>query len=222
MVDQYRRLRDAKTGGRPVAAPDTPLDAPVYVLLAHLHAHRIIHRDVKPGNIFLVERPDADGLVMDAKLGDFGISRLLSDETLMAKTAVGTPYYMSPELVAGKGYDGRADVWSLGVIAYELCVLKRPFHAPNVGALAMAITTRAPASLPETVPPDLAAFVNNCLRKDPEERPSAAALLALPTLRAWVAGEASSPYTASHSAMLFGASVPPPALDFSKTARLEV
>ena len=119
--------------------------------LAHLHAHGIIHH-VKPGNIFLVERP-TDGL-LDAKLGDFGISRLL-DETLMAKTAVGTPYYMSPELVAGKGYDGRADARSLGVIAYELCVLKL-FHAPNVGRSRWP-STRVPRRYPDGTA-DLAAL----------------------------------------------------------------
>ena len=53
------------------------------------------------------------------KLGDFGISRLLSSQTELAATCVGTPYYLSPELISGQGYDGRTDVWSLGVIAHE-------------------------------------------------------------------------------------------------------
>ena len=74
--------------------------------LAHIHSKRVIHRDVKTANVFL---SDAAGrAVPDLKLGDFGISRLMSSQTNFASTAVGTPFYLSPELIAGSGYDGRA------------------------------------------------------------------------------------------------------------------
>lgn len=92
--------------------------------LAHIHSLRVIHRDIKTANIFL---SDVGKRVFDLKLGDFGISRLMSSQTNFASTAVGTPYYLSPELISGSGYDGRADVWAIGCILFELIALKRPF-----------------------------------------------------------------------------------------------
>ena len=107
--------------------------------LAHVHARRVIHRDLKTANVLLCTSPhDSDRTV--AKLGDFGIARLMSTQTNFAATAVGTPYYLSPELITGAGYDGRADVWSLGIILYELLALERPFKGENIAMLAMANT----------------------------------------------------------------------------------
>ena len=62
------------------------------------------------------------------KLGDFGLSKALSSHTFFAQTYVGTPYYMSPELMQEKSYDSKSDIWSLGCLIYELCALKPPFH----------------------------------------------------------------------------------------------
>lgn len=81
---------------------------------------RIVHRDLKTANIFM----NVDKVL---KIGDFGISKSL-DKTLMAATTmVGTPYYLSPEMVEGKHYSTKADIWALGVILYQLCSLKLPF-----------------------------------------------------------------------------------------------
>ena len=97
-------LTDAKKFTPPqlVPIPDVKRWARQCLLaLAHLHEHRILHRDLKPANVLLVKRGgDPEGRA-DAVLGDFGISRVLSPDTMLAKTAVGTPYYMSPEAISG-------------------------------------------------------------------------------------------------------------------------
>lgn len=81
---------------------------------------RIMHRDLKPANIFI---DNHDNL----KLGDLGLGRDFTSQTMEAYSRVGTPLYMSPEVLQGNGYDFKSDVWSLGCIAYELCALKSPF-----------------------------------------------------------------------------------------------
>ena len=88
--------------------------------LKHMHEKRIIHRDLKPANILVF----SDGVV---KLGDLGLGRYLSIETIKAFSKVGTPLYMSPELIKNKGYDFKTDVWSLGCVCFELITLKSPF-----------------------------------------------------------------------------------------------
>ena len=81
-----------------------------------------MHRDLKPANIFI----DNKG---ELKLGDLGLGRAMSSQTYEAYSRVGTPLYMSPEVLEGSGYDTKSDVWSLGCIAYELCCLKSPFKS---------------------------------------------------------------------------------------------
>ncbi|GBG24470.1 Protein kinase, putative [Hondaea fermentalgiana] len=93
--------------------------------IEHMHAKRIMHRDLKPANVFLM----TDGSV---KVGDLGLGRALSDTTLTAHSKVGTPLYMSPEVLRGKGYDWKSDVWSLGCILYELAALRSPFKEEGI------------------------------------------------------------------------------------------
>lgn len=81
--------------------------------LAYLHKRRVLHRDVKPSHIFI-------GETGQAKLGDFGLSKAFSDATTCAMSCVGTPLYMSPEIVRGEGYSFGSDIWSLGCSLYEL------------------------------------------------------------------------------------------------------
>ena len=182
--------------------------------LAHLHAQKILHRDVKPANIFLIERIDGSGR-MDAQLGDFGISRVLGADTALANTAVGTPYYMSPEVVSGMGYDGRSDVWSLGCICYELITLVRPFQAASIGALAFAIAGKNPTPLPaDPATADLASFVELCLQKDPQARPTAHDLLRTGSVREGAA-------SAGCSELLPALDAPPP-LGAASTRRSSV
>src|SRR5436309_259461 len=144
------------------------------------HALGIIHRDVKPDNILL------EGSRGRVVVTDFGIAKALSSTTGPATltatgVAIGTPQYMSPEQAAGaREIDGRSDIYSLGVVAYQMLTGELPFQAPTVPGLLMKhITERAPlvtALCPEC-PEDLAACVARCLEKDPDDRwPTADAL----------------------------------------------
>ena len=90
-----------------------------------MHDKRIMHRDLKPANIFLT----LDGTV---KIGDFGLSRELSEHTCLAHSKVGTPLYMSPEVLRGDGYDFKSDVWSVGCLLYEMSMLKSPFKVDGL------------------------------------------------------------------------------------------
>ncbi len=152
--------------------------------LDHIHKLRVIHRDLKSANILLCGTKHG-GV---AKLADFGISRLMSSHTAFASTAVGTPYYLAPELIRGEGYDGRADVWSLGVICYELLALDRPFKGENIAMLAMAITRKKAPMLPEGTPQDLHNLTVRILKaKDKATRPTAQELLHSDPVREWLA-----------------------------------
>ena len=82
------------------------------------------------------------------KLADFGIARILSSTKDKAKTFIGTPYYLAPELVESKPYTTKADIWSLGVLTYELCALKPPFEANNMHALILKIIKGVYPSIP--------------------------------------------------------------------------
>lgn len=93
--------------------------------ILHMHRARIMHRDLKPANIFLT----LQGVV---KVGDLGLGRHLSENTLEAHSKVGTPLYMSPEVLRGEGYDWKSDVWSLGCILYELAMLRSPFKSEGL------------------------------------------------------------------------------------------
>ncbi len=148
--------------------------------LSAAHAFSVVHRDIKPDNILL---EGTRGRVM---VTDFGIAKALSaagsGATLTgAGVAIGTPAYMSPEQAAGeREIDGRSDVYSLGIVAYQMMTGELPFQAPTVaGILMKQITEPAPmVSLKRPdVPEDLALAISRCLEKDPENRwPTADAL----------------------------------------------
>src|SRR5205814_170341 len=148
--------------------------------LGAAHAFGIIHRDVKPDNILL------EGSRGRVVVTDFGIAKALSSTTGGATltatgVAIGTPHYMSPEQAAGdREIDGRSDIYSLGVVAYQTLAGELPFQAPTVpGILMKQITERAPLVTDKRpdVPEDLAACVMRSLEKEPDDRwPTADAL----------------------------------------------
>ena len=140
--------------------------------LSAAHAVEIVHRDIKPDNILL---EGTRGRVM---VTDFGIAKALSGASGATLTgagvAIGTPSYMSPEQAAGeREIDGRSDIYSLGICAYQMATGKLPFKAPNVaGILMKQITEPAPlvTGARRDVPEDLSLAISRCLEKDPQNR----------------------------------------------------
>ena len=101
--------------------------------LKHVHDRKILHRDLKSQNVFLT----ANGMV---KLGDFGIAKVLRNTKEFAKTQIGTPYYLSPEICNGQRYNNKSDIWSLGILLFEMSALKQPFSGRSLQQLVMAIS----------------------------------------------------------------------------------
>jgi eukaryotic-like serine/threonine-protein kinase len=136
--------------------------------LAFAHAHDLVHRDVKPQNVLL----DSAG---DAKVTDFGIARSLDVERGVTQTGtvLGTSNYLSPEQAGGQPVTPATDVYSLGVVLYELLTGEVPFHGDNLVAVAMKHVTEHPPNLldqRDDVPPRLAHAVERALEKDPAQR----------------------------------------------------
>lgn len=145
--------------------------------LDYAHSKQVLHRDLKPSNVLLDETGGAF-------LTDFGIARILGENstpTITTQGVVGTPSYMSPEQAQGKDLDGRSDIYSLGVMLFEMATGRRPFEADTPYSIAvMQVTTPPPLprSLLPTLHPGLEAVILKALRKQREERyPDAAGLL---------------------------------------------
>lgn len=161
--------------------------------IAEAHALGIIHRDLKPENLFLTHRVDGTPLI---KVLDFGVSKLLNPTsvhggdsgTSTANMVLGTPNYMSPDQIRTPGsIDGRSDVWSLGVILFELLTRRVPFEGDTVPDVLAAVLTSeppAPSALRAAVPWELSAIVLRCLEKDVDQRWASVGLLAQ-ALRVW-------------------------------------
>lgn len=88
------------------------------------------------------------------------------------KTIVGTPYYLSPEIVENKPYNFKSDIWSLGVLLYEMCSLGPPFNGRSITELAMKIVAGSPDPIPDRYTEEMKELVNSLLHKDPAKRPS--------------------------------------------------
>ena len=148
----------------------------ICLALKHLHDRKILHRDLKNQNIFLLKDNTA-------KLGDFGIAKMLSSTSQMSNTAIGTPYYLSPEICQGKAYNMKSDVWSLGCILYELCTLHHPFDSNCLNGLIIQIQRAKPPPIPYYYSSNLRNLVDKLLQKSPAKRPSVNQILELDFIR---------------------------------------
>jgi len=147
------------------------------------HQQGIVHRDLKPANIY-IHRTTHGGLV--GKILDFGISKIFNTTQNFTLTrtgcVVGSPAYMSPEQASGReDIDGRADIWSVGVVMYEALTGTLPHQAPNYNALMVRILTQNcdPVMTRRTdLPQNLCAVVDSCLKRERDERTATAGILA--------------------------------------------
>ena len=148
----------------------------ICLALQHLHKKKIIHRDLKGGNVFLMQ----SGIV---KLGDFGIAKGLKNTWEKAKTTVGTPYYLSPEIINCKPYDTKSDIWSLGVLLYQLMAFKMPFNANSLPLLSIKINRGVFSPPPAIYSAEIKDILKKCLTLKPDKRPSINDILQLPIIK---------------------------------------
>jgi CHASE2 domain-containing sensor protein len=134
--------------------------------LSYAHSHGIVHRDIKPANIMLLDD-------FHAKVMDFGIARLEATSLTKSNVALGTPHYISPEQLEGKPADKRSDIFSLGVVMYELLTRQKPFQGENISTLMYRILNYqppAPSSIDDKSPLVFDHVVAKAMAKLPEER----------------------------------------------------
>ena len=131
--------------------------------LGYLHKKKVLHRDMKTLNVFLSKNKAV-------KIGDLGVSKKLN-KTNFAKTFIGTPYYLSPEICEDKPYNDKSDIWALGVILYEMCTFKHPFDAKSQPGLIMKILKGKYEAIPSTYSVNLKKMVAMLLEKNTAKRP---------------------------------------------------
>ncbi|HJW04641.1 MAG TPA: serine/threonine-protein kinase, partial [Azospira sp.] len=143
--------------------------------LDYAHQAGVVHRDVKPANIIVLDGSTNTGAV---KLADFGIAQLQSSAKTMTGTMLGTPKYMAPEQIMGQAVDGRADIFSLGVVLYQLLTGTAPFDGETVSTIMYRVIhegARRPSLVQGDVPPGFEAILAKALAKKPEDRYASAA-----------------------------------------------
>ena len=167
-----RELRDLIRGGSLAPSEAVEIAAQVAEALAAAHERGVIHRDVKPGNIMVL----TDGRV---KVMDFGIARLRDPDVKTATgMLLGSPRYMSPEQVSGEPFDHRADIFSLGVVLYEMLTGVTPFSGDDITQLMHQVVNAAavpPSHVNRALPPVLDYILARALKKNPSERYGGAA-----------------------------------------------
>jgi len=190
--DLHQRITQLKTqqrggggggGGGGGMPEEEALNYFVQICLAikHVHDRKILHRDLKSQNVFLTKK----GIV---KVGDFGIAKSLSSSMDMAKTQIGTPYYLSPEICCDKPYNKKSDMWALGVVLYEMLALSLPFLANDLPRLVTKILAGKYAPLSPQYSRATRALVESLLQKDPKQRPSINSVLRTDVVRSRMQG----------------------------------
>lgn len=149
--------------------------AQICLAIQHVHSHKILHRDLKTQNVFLTKQKKV-------QLGDFGISRVLQNTYDCAKTAIGTPYYLSPEICQEKPYNHKSDVWSLGCILYEMLTLNHAFDAMSMKGLILKIMRGTYPPISKRYSKSVHNLVSWLLETDPQRRPSIQQVLCHPCI----------------------------------------
>ncbi|XP_077572533.1 serine/threonine-protein kinase Nek1 isoform X4 [Stigmatopora nigra] len=147
----------------------------ICLALKYIHDRKILHRDIKSQNIFLTK----DGTV---QLGDFGIARVLNSTVELARTCIGTPYYLSPEICENKPYNNKSDIWALGCVLYEMCTLKHAFEAGNMKNLVLKIIRGSYHPVAVHYSSELRSILAQLFKHNPRERPSVSSILDKPFL----------------------------------------
>lgn len=175
----------------------------IALALKHVHDRKVLHRDIKTQNVFLMK----NGTV---KVGDFGIAKVLKNTKEIARTMVGTPYYLSPEIIENKPYSFKSDVWSLGVLLYELCALRPPFDAAGLPQLYMKIVRGNYSPIPPQYSRDLKGLVGQMLLTDVGRRPTINQILRMQFIKTRISNylsrsesEAEFNHTVLHNQYLF-------------------
>lgn len=140
-----------------------------------LHQRGIVHRDLKSANILLAA-PDM------FKIGDLGISTVLEQRQL-AKTQIGTPMYLAPEIWKKKPYNSKCDIWSLGVLLYEMATFMYPYNARNARDLSVKVCNAKAPHIPNTYSKELSSVIQAMLNHNPIQRPSVDAILQMPAVQ---------------------------------------
>jgi len=144
--------------------------------LKYLHDKHVLHRDLKSQNLFLTAQ---DRL----RIGDFGISKVLENTGAFASTAIGTPYYLSPEICMERPYTFSSDIWALGCVLYELAALRVPFDAQSLQKLVQKITRGPPPVIPPPFSAELKQLCSDLLHREESQRPSAPEILQRPIVQ---------------------------------------
>jgi len=147
----------------------------ICLALKHMHEKHILHRDIKASNIFLMD----DRVCV----GDFGISRSLENTNCFAQTAIGTPFYLCPEICRGEPYNWSSDVWSLGCLLYEMLTNEVPFQSGDFSILMKKISDCDYVPLSESIHPDIRQLVTICLETDSTKRMKPADIIKLPVIQ---------------------------------------
>lgn len=164
--DLQKKIKEYQKEGR-FFNENTIIDWFTQLCLAikHIHDKKVLHRDLKSQNVFLTQ----NGII---KLGDFGIAKCLNFTMEKAQTIVGTPYYLSPEIVQNIPYSFKSDIWSLGVLLYEMICLRMPFEANSLPLLSLKISRGVYSPIPNKFSMEMRNLVKALLSLDPSKRPS--------------------------------------------------
>jgi len=171
--DLFNYLKEARKRGPIKEATVWSLFIQMSLGLKSLHDRNILHRDLKGANIFMCSPTYI-------KLGDFGVSKVLKSDQALARTQVGTPYYVAPEVWRNRPYNAKCDMWSLGCLLYELCTFRPPFEAESMEGLARKIMRGKFEPIPSGYSRELQSLVGRLLVVEPARRASVEDVLSHP------------------------------------------